>query len=114
MNSQNAMSSARRRPSLFSGRVKALIIALALLAGAAVVNPIAGAQPVGNPGALNLKIVDGTIVLGAQTFPLKPAELAECGDAKNNDDGQDTVIDFPSDPQCTSLLDASEIGRAHV
>ena len=98
MNSQNAMSNARRRPSLFSGRVKALIIALALLAGAAVVNPIAGAQPVGNPGALNLKIVDGNIVLGAQQFPLKPAELPECGDAKNNDDGQDTLIDFPSDP----------------
>lgn len=109
MNSQNAMSNARRRPNLFTGRVKALIIVLALLAGAAVVNPIAGAQPVGNPGALNLKIVDGNIVLGAQQFPLKPAELAECGDAKNNDDGQDILVDFPGDTQCTSLLDASEV-----
>ncbi|KLR60603.1 PDK repeat-containing protein [Actinobacteria bacterium IMCC26207] len=109
MNSLGSTTSHNRRRSLLSGRVKALIIAGALLAGAAVVNPMAGAQPVGNPGSLNLKIVDGTFVLGAQTFPLKPADVVECADGRNNDDGQDVVIDYPSDPQCTSLLDASEV-----
>jgi|GEM_PF-872265 len=109
MNTPSFTGSPNKRPGLLSGRVKALVIALALLAGAAVVNPIAGAQPVGNPGAVNFKIVDGSVILGAQTFPLKPAEFPECSDGKNNDDGQDVAVDFPADPQCSSATDSSEV-----
>jgi PKD repeat protein len=96
-------------------QVKAVLVVLSLLATAGVVNQFAGAQPVGNPGNLNLKIVGGNVRLGAQSFGLDPSEFTECSDGENNDgdpsnpaDAQDTLVDFPADPQCTSADDNSE------
>ena len=93
-----------------------MFIVASLLAAAAAVVPFAGAQPVGNPGNLNMKIVGGNIVLGAQQFNLTPTTTTECADAKNNDGdplnpsaAQDLNIDFPADAQCTSALDNSEV-----
>ena len=103
-----ARTARRRGAPRISMRTKAWFLALTLVASVLAL-PSVGAQPVANPGALNFKIVDGQFILGRQTFPLKPAELPECGDAKNNDDGQDTLVDFPADPQCTSATDASEV-----
>lgn len=105
----------RRRTKGLSGRVKAILLVIALLGTAAVVNPFADAQPVGNPGNLNMKIVGGNVRLGAQAFDLEPSATTECADGKNNDgdpstpgDAQDLAVDFPADAQCTSALDNSE------
>ncbi len=93
----------------------ALLVMGALLAVVTVINPLADAQPVGNPGALNFKIVGGVVRLGGQVLPLDPKPGFECSDGENNDgdaqggaDGQDTLIDFPADPECTAANDNSE------
>ena len=106
----------RRRTKGLTHRAKALLLVGSLLAlVAVVVNPLADAQPVGNPGNLNMKIVGGNVRLGAQAFDLEPSEFTECSDGKNNDgdptnpaDAQDLLVDFPADPGCTSALDNSE------
>lgn len=105
----------RRRILGTSGRVRGILLVLALLGTALAVNPFADAQPVGNPGNLNLKIVGGNVRLGAQQFGLDPTDTFECSDGENNDgdptnpaDAQDLLIDFPADPQCTSPEDNSE------
>src|SRR5690606_1527118 len=96
---------------------KVLLIVTALLSSMLVIPalPFADAQPVGNPGAANLKIVGGAVRLGGQFMPLTPSELPQCSDGENNDgdptnpaDAQDLLVDFPADPQCTSALDNSE------
>ena len=98
--------------------VAALVTAL-LAALGMVVPPIlgVGAQKVGNPGNVNFKIAGGNIALGSQSFDLEPSATTECNDAKNNDgkegdpaeNVQDLLVDFPADPQCTSLDDNSEV-----
>lgn len=112
----NSTSSVDRRRNLGrSGRVRGILIVLAMLGAAVVVSPLVDAQPVGNPGALNFKIIGGAIRLGGQFVDLTPKEFPECSDGVNNDGdqqdpnaGQDTLIDFPDDPGCTSALDNSE------
>jgi PKD repeat protein len=100
-----------------SRRTKVLLVVAALLTSLLAL-PFVGAQPVGNPGNLNMKIVGGNVRLGAQAFPLDPSEFTECSDGKNNDgdvatgvigdSAQDFSIDFPADPQCSSATDNSE------
>jgi PKD repeat protein len=95
-----------------------VILVVAALLGVLFTFPFVNAQPVGNPGNLNFKIVGGAVRLGAQFLDLTPSPLPECSDGKNNDgdvatgvigdSAQDFAIDFPADPQCTSALDNSE------
>lgn len=93
----------------------AVALVAALLVGI-FANPMAGAQPVGNPGSINFKIVGGNIALGSQAFSLTPTTTTECNDGVNNDGSdpvpgantQDVAIDYPADPECTSPLDNSE------
>jgi PKD repeat protein len=94
--------------------MKAVLLVAALL-GAVMALPLAGAQPVGNPGNLNFKIVGGAVRLGGQFLDLTPKPLPECSDGVNNDGdpsdpsaGQDTKIDYPADPECSSADDNSE------
>jgi PKD repeat protein len=108
MNDRHSTTGDRRRTRRFSSRTKALLVLAALLTSLFALPPV-GAQKVGNPGNLNFSIVDGEIILGTQQFGLEPAEFPQCSDGKNNDDGQDDLIDFPADPECTSLLDDSEV-----
>ena len=97
-------------------RTRVALVVVALL-GALLSVPLAGAQPVGNPGNLNFKIVGGAVRLGAQFLDLTPKPLPECSDGVNNDgdpggvigdSAQDFLVDYPADPQCTSALDNSE------
>lgn len=115
MKAHSTSSGDRRRILGRSGRVRGVLLVLALLGTALVVNPFADAQPVGNPGNLNMKIVGGNVRLGAQAFDLEPSDTTECADGENNDgdptnpaDAQDLLVDFPADPQCTSAEDNSE------
>ena len=106
----------RRSRSVVVSTAAAVALLAAALAGI-FANPFADAQPVGNPGAINLKIVGGNIALGTQAFDLEPTTTTECNDGENNDGSdpvpgdntQDLNIDFPADAQCTSLLDNSEV-----
>jgi len=108
----------RRRTSMSVVVSAAAAVALlaAVLAGI-FANPFAAAQPVGNPGAVNFKIVGGNIGLGTQAFSLVPKSTTECNDGENNDGSdpvpgdntQDLNIDFPADAQCSSALDNSEV-----
>ena len=99
-----------------STRARAVIVVTAVL-GAAFANPFVGAQPVGNPGSINFKIVGGNMHLGSQDFDLTPTTTTECNDGKNNDGSdpapgsntQDILVDFPADTQCSSALDNSEV-----
>ena len=95
-------------------RMKAVLLVAAML-GALMALPFAGAQPVGNPGNLNFKIVGGAVRLGGQFLDLTPSPNPECSDGKNNDgdpsdaaNAQDLLVDYPADPQCTSADDNSE------
>lgn len=97
-------------------RVQAAVLAVALLATTVVTAQVAGAQPVGNPGTVNFRIIDGAVRIGGQNVPLEPAEFPQCSDGENNDGdplnpsaAQDLLVDFPADPQCTSALDNSEV-----
>ena len=110
----------RQRTKGTTRRAKAILLVGAMLAAVVVVvNPAADAQRVGNPGALNMKIVGGNVRLGIQAFDLEPTEFTQCSDGENNDgdvetgvigdSAQDFLIDFPADPQCTSALDNSEV-----
>jgi PKD repeat protein len=93
-----------------------VVVLMAAVLSSLLTLPFTGAQPVGNPGSLNFKIVGGSVKVGLQQFSLEPKDTTECNDGENNDgdpqnpeDAQDLLIDFPADPQCTSLLDNSEV-----
>ena len=88
-----------------STRTRVALVVVALL-GALLTVPLAGAQPVGNPGNLNFKIVGGAVRLGAQFLDLTPKPLPECSDGVNNDgdpggvigdSAQDFLVDNPID-----------------
>lgn len=105
----------RRGSRRFSPRSKTLLVVVVAMV-AALAGPAIGAQPVGNPGNLNMKVVGGNIVLGSQQIDLNPKPTFECNDGVNNDgdasgggDNQDAAIDFPADPQCTAANDNSEV-----
>jgi PKD repeat protein len=111
------MRTGRRRRGdgvrLRSKTLLAVLTALAMIGGLSVV-PVAEAQKVANPGPLNFKIVGGRAIVGKQDVDLTPKPFTQCNDGINNDtDGdnapQDTLIDFPADPECTSLDDDSEV-----
>lgn len=115
MKAHSTSSGDRRRILGRSGRVRGILLVLALIATAAVVSPLADAQKVGNPGTVNFRIVTGDAKIGNREISLDRSEFAECEDGKNNDgdpdnpdEAQDLLIDFPADPQCTSPDDNSE------
>ena len=97
---------------LLTAKVKVALVVTSLLASlvaGVVANPFAAAQKVGNPGNINLKIVGGNMHIGIQDFNLTPETAPQCSNGTNDDDGQDTLIDYPADPDCTSALDDSEV-----
>jgi len=113
MNARFSTAGHEPRARRVSLKAKAALVAAALLS-ALFAFPL-GAQPVGNPGNLNFKIVGGAVRLGGQFLDLTPKATTECADGVNNDgdpqtpaDAQDLLIDYPADPQCTSALDNSE------
>jgi PKD repeat protein len=85
----------------------ALTAVMLLGASLAATQFTAGAQRVGNPGPLNLKIVEGFIDINGDVTDLTPSELPACSDGKDNDD--DGLTDFPDDPQCSAANDHSEL-----
>lgn len=103
-----------RRRIRGSRAVPLALLTLAILA-TFLRSPLVSAQPVGNPGNLNFKIVGGYARVGAQLVDLEPKEFTECSDGENNDGdpldpeaGQDQLIDYPADPECVSPEDNSE------
>jgi len=96
-----------------TGRNRKKPAIIALLAGLMVLGPLlatqlgAGAQPVFNPGPLNLKITGGFVDINGTDFDLTPSEFPACSDGEDND--EDGAIDFPADPQCASASDNSEL-----
>lgn len=45
------------------------------------------------------------------TTPPPPPPAAQCSDGVNNDPAEDTLIDYPADPGCTSATDNTELGN---
>jgi PKD repeat protein len=88
------------------------LLATLLIVGPALVSQLgAGAQPVMNPGALNLKITGGFVDINGTDFDLTPSELPACSDGEDND--EDGGIDYPADPQCASAGDNSELAAGN-
>ncbi len=92
----------RRTPAIVA------LLAALLVVGPALVSQLgAGAQPVMNPGPLNLKITGGFVDINGTDFDLTPSELPACSDGEDND--EDGATDFPADAQCASAADNSEL-----
>ncbi|MHB1137551.1 MAG: PKD domain-containing protein [Microthrixaceae bacterium] len=92
----------RRTPAIVA------LLAALLVIGPALVSQLgAGAQPVMNPGPLNLKITGGFVDINGTDFDLTPSELPACSDGEDND--EDGATDFPADAQCANAGDNSEL-----
>lgn len=53
-------------------------------------------------------VTTGTMTTTTTTPPPPPPE---CSDGINNDPAEDTLIDYPADPGCTSATDTTELGN---
>ena len=105
-----------------SGRsLRAALLAAVLTAvvGGVVTSPPAEARKVGNPGGgFTLKVQSGSLRIRDKGFEfVDEGRSPQCSDGSNNDgtppDGQDSAVDFPADPQCTSATDDSETVGGH-
>ena len=74
----------------------------------------ADARKVGNPGGgFTLRVQNGFMRIKTNSFDFDDeGRLPQCSDGSNNDgsgaDAQDSAVDHPADPQCTSPTDDSE------
>jgi PKD repeat protein len=94
-------------------KLAAVLAAGALVASGAVLldSAPASAAKVGNPGnGFTFKLASGALNVGGTGFEfVDEGRQPQCSDGSNNsDDDQDTAIDYPADPQCTSAADDSE------
>lgn len=68
-------------------------------------------------GRVSLTAIYGPARLWAEDLGYKPAKdprKAKCADGKNNDDGEDALVDHPNDPGCAFADDDSEEGGTHA
>lgn len=70
----------------------------------------AAARKVGNPGTgFVFKVQQGMLRIKGESFDFNDENrLPQCSDGKNNDDSQDSAVDYPADPQCANANDDSE------
>ncbi|MFN8105043.1 MAG: PKD domain-containing protein [Acidimicrobiia bacterium] len=83
-----------------------------LVLGGPLIEP-AFAQKVSNPGNFSLNVGGGQLAIGATSFSLTPNPLPQCSDGIDNEASSnaplDGKIDYPTDPECSSALDDSEL-----
>ena len=95
---------------------RAAVGATAIAALSVAGMPAAFGQRVGNPsGPFTLTVHTATLQIGDNVFDFSDARQPQCADGSNNDEDllggapQDSGVDFPADPQCSSATDDSEV-----
>lgn len=106
----------RRRRSVALAALCALMVSGSLVLLTA--SP-ADARKVGNAGSdFVLRVQQGFLRVKGTSFDFNDeTRVPQCSDGINNDDGQDTAVDYPADTQCASAADDSEVatgGQAKV
>ncbi len=106
------------RPSIRRFGVGTLLTLLASLFAVGLANPAAAlVNQVDNNGYWMQTATGGLIdFVGNSTAVTSPVALPECSDGINNDEArgtpgtfQDTLVDYPADPECASASDSSEV-----
>lgn len=95
-----------------AGRIGAGVVIAVIMSAVAVLMPghPADAAKVDNPGGgYTLRVQTGFLRIRNNSFDFNDeGRQPQCSDGSNNDGGQDSAVDFPADPQCTSATDDSE------